>query len=202
MAILAAAPRGAFLDLGPAHYLDKLVHAGGDAGLDLTLPVHENLVRLAAARGCAISELRVAVQARPRNAALAAGVEAAGAALHEFEHGDIERVVHAVASGGSLDLLLGIGGAPEGVIEAAMVRAHDGFMQARLAPQSAGESERLRGVDSARVWTLDELCSAPAFVAIAAVTECALGPAPAALVQVAAVGTGGALAGRSGLPDR
>lgn len=204
MAILAAAPRGAFLDLGPAHYLDKLVHAGGDAGLDLTLTVRENLVRLAAARGCAISDLRVAVQARSRNAAVAAAVEAAGAHLQAFEHGDIERVVHAVASDGSLDLLLGIGGAPEGVIEAAIVRAHDGFMQARLAPQSAGESERLRtaGLDTARVWTLDELCSAPAFVAIAAVTECALRPAPAALVQVGARGAGGALARRSGLPER
>ena len=153
MAILAAAPRGAFLDLGPAHYLDKLVHAGGDAGLDLTLTVRENLVRLAAARGCALADLRVAVQARSRNAGVAAAVEASGAHLHAFEHGDIERVVHAAASGGSLDLLLGIGGAPEGVIEAAIVRAHAGFMQARLAPQSAGESERLRtaGVDAARV---------------------------------------------------
>jgi fructose-1,6-bisphosphatase II len=204
MAILAAAPRGAFLDLGPAHYLEKLVHAGGDAGLDLTLPVGENLARLAAARGCAVAQLRVAVQARPRNAAIAAAVVAAGAALHEFEHGDIERVVHAAASDGSLDLLLGTGGAPEGIIEAAIVRAHDGFMQARLAPQSAGESERLRnaGADTGRVRTLDELCSAPAFVAIAAVTDCALAPAPAALVQVAADGAGGALAQHPGLPER
>jgi len=204
MAILAAAPHGAFLDLGPAHYLDKLVHSGPDAGLDLTLPVRENLARLAAARGVAVAELRVAVQARARNAAVTSAVEAAGARLHSFEHGDVERVVHVVASAGSLDLLLGIGGAPEGVIEAAIVRAHDGFMQARLAPQSAGESERLRraGADAARIWMLDELCSVPAFVAIAAVTECALVPAHAALVQVAARGAAGALAGSPGLPER
>jgi fructose-1,6-bisphosphatase II len=203
MAILAAAPRGAFLDLGPAHYLDKLVHAGPDVGLDLELPTSENLARLAAARGLTVADLRVAVQARPRNAEIAAAVEASGAHLHAFEHGDIERVVHAVASDGSIDLLLGIGGAPEGIIEAAIVQAHDGFMQARLAPQSAAESERLRraGADQAHVWALDELCSAPAFVAIAAVTACALGPAPAALVQVAARGGAPALAW-PGMPGR
>jgi fructose-1,6-bisphosphatase II len=204
MAILAVAARGSFAELGPAHYLDKLVHAGPDAGLDLELPTPENLARLAAVRGCAVADLRVAVQARPRNAAVAAAVEASGAHLHAFEHGDIERVVHAVASDGSLDLLLGIGGAPEGIIEAAIVRAHDGFMQARLAPQSAAESERLRraGADPEHVWTLDELCSAPAFVAIAAVTACALGPAPAALVQVAAGEGAPALAAWPGLPER
>jgi fructose-1,6-bisphosphatase II len=84
------------------------------------------------------------------------------------------------------------------------VRAHDGFMQARLAPQSAAESERLLrvGADATHVWTLDELCSAPAFVAIAAVTQCALAPAPAALVQVAMGEGAPALAAWPGLPER
>lgn len=187
MAILAAAPRGAFLDLGPAHYLDKLVHAGPDAGLRLELPVGENLARLAEARGLRVADLTVAVQRRQRNAAPAAAVAEAGAQVHAFEHGDIERIVHAVASAGSLDLLLGVGGAPEGIIEAAIVRAHDGFMLARLAPQSRREIARIggAGLDATRSWTSDELCAEPAFVAIAAVTDCALEPAPAALVRVA-----------------
>lgn len=204
MAILAAAPRGAFLDLGPAHYLDKLVHAGPGAGLDLSLPVGENLALLAAAQGRRVADLRVAVQERPRNAAIAAAVEEAGARVHAFEHGDIERVVHAVASAGSLDLLLGTGGAPEGIIEAAIVRAHDGFMQARVAPQSAGEAERMAGagIEAGRVLTGDELCATPAFVAIAPVTSCALGPAAAVLVQVAS-GQGDAAANANrGLPER
>ncbi len=111
----------------------------------------------------------------------------AGAHLHAFEHGDIERVVHAAASGGSLDLLLGIGGAPEGVLEAAIVRAHGGVMEAAFAPQSQGEADRLAaaGLDPSHVFGLDELCSAPAFVAIAPVTPCALGPAATGLVIVA-----------------
>ena len=186
MAVLAVAPTGAFLDLGPAYYLDKLVHAGPDAGLALGAPVAELLGRLAAARGVGVEELRVAVQARPRNARVAAEVERAGARLHAFEHGDIERVVHAAASAGSLDLLLGIGGAPEGVLEAAIVHAHGGVMQSRFAPQSRREVRRLAdaGIDVDRVVGLDALCAAPAFVAMAPVTPSALGPATTTLVEV------------------
>jgi fructose-1,6-bisphosphatase II len=187
MAILAVAPRGGLLDPGPAHYLDKLVHGGPTAGLDLGSPVAENLARLAAARGVAVADLTVAVQTRRRNAGVASAVAAAGARVHGFEHGDIERVVHAVASAGTVDLLLGVGGAPEGVLEGAIVRAHGGVMQARFAPQSAREQRRLAsaGLDAVRVYDLDALCAGPAFVAIAPVTPCALGPVEAGLVEVA-----------------
>jgi fructose-1,6-bisphosphatase II len=191
MAILAVAPRGSFAELGPSHYLDKLVHAGPDAGLGLAASVADNLTRLAAARRMPVAGLTVAVQSRARNAAVSAAVRAAGARLHAFEHGDIERVVHAAASGGSLDLLLGIGGAPEGLIEAAIVRAHGGFMQAAPAPQSSRESARLieagieAGREAGRMLGLDELCAEPAFVALAPVTECALAPARAGLVELA-----------------
>ena len=195
MAILAVAPTGAFLELGPAYYLDKLVHAGPDAGLALGDPVADLLGRLAAARGVPVRELRVAVQARPRNAVVAGEVERAGARLHAFEHGDIERVVHAAASGGSLDLLLGVGGAPEGILEAAIVRAHGGVMQARFAPQSRREARRLAdaGIDVERVFGLEGLCAAPAFVAMAPVTPSALEPAAATLVEVVGGPVAGAL---------
>jgi fructose-1,6-bisphosphatase II len=187
MAILAVASRGSFAGLGPAHYLDKLVHAGPDAGLDLAASVSDNLDRLSAARGVDVAELTVAVQARPRNAAISAAVRATGAELHAFEHGDIERVVHAAASGGSLDLILGVGGAPEGLLEAAIVRAHGGFMQAATAPQSRREYARLVtvGMDPGHRYDLDGLCATPAFVVVAPVTPCALEPARADLVELA-----------------
>ncbi|MFF2372718.1 fructose-bisphosphatase class II [Agromyces sp. NPDC058110] len=202
MAIVAVTPRGSYADLGPAFYLDKLVHArtpgmAAGPGLGLDLPVAENLARLAAALGRPVSSLRVAVQARPRNAAAADAVRAAGATLHAFEHGDIERVAHAAAPDGELDLLLGIGGAPEGLLEAAIVRAHGGVMLARFAPQSAEEAERLAdfaaGPDPAAAehglsldggLALERLCAASALVVIAPVTACALGPARAPLVLV------------------
>ncbi|MGI9823777.1 fructose-bisphosphatase class II [Agromyces sp. Marseille-Q5079] len=201
MAILAVAPRGSFADLGPAFYLDKLVHAapasGADAGLGLDLPVAENLARLAAAHGRPVSSLRVAVQTRPRNAAVAEAVTAAGAQVHGFEHGDIERVVHAVSTNGGLDLLLGIGGAPEGLLEAAIVRAHGGIMRARFAPQSDAESLRIAdflasdrassvgaGLATATGLGLHDLCAASALVVIAPVTPCAVAPARAPSVIV------------------
>ncbi|ANJ26521.1 fructose-bisphosphatase class II [Agromyces aureus] len=206
MAILAVAPRGSYADPGPAFYLDKLVHArpersaGGtstDPGLALDLSVEENLARLAAAHGRPVSTLRVAVQRRPRNAAVADAVRAAGASLHEFEHGDIERVAHAAAPGGDLDLLLGIGGAPEGLLEAALVRAHGGVMLARFAPQSPDEQARVtgfgaglaehaveRGFTAAAGVELAGLCAASALVVISPVTACALAPARAHLVLV------------------
>jgi len=208
MAILAVAPRGSFADPGPAFYLDKLVHArpagGADAGLGLDLSVGENLERLAAAHGRPVSSLRVAVQARPRNAAVADAVRAAGATLHAFEHGDIERVAHAAAPDGDLDLLLGIGGAPEGLLEAAIVRAHDGAMHARFSAQSAAESARLaaftaaldpgaveRGFATAGGLGLGGLCAASALVVIAPVTACALSPARTGLVLVDDTSPGG-----------
>ena len=215
MAILTVAPRGSFADLGPAFYLDKLVHAaasGADAGLRLDASVAENLARLAAAHGRPVTTLRVAVQTRPRNAAVAEAVLAAGARLHAFEHGDIERVVHAVAADGDLDLLLGIGGAPEGLLEAAIVRAHGGVMQARFAAQSAVERDRIAsflaagaatgvgaGLATARGVGLDALCAASALVVIAPVTPCALGPARAPFVGVEG-GTGRGMVS-DGLPE-
>ena len=167
MAILAVAPRGAFLDLGPAHYLDKLVHGGPDAGLRAAGSRRRATSPASPPHGASrVADLRVAVQSRPRNADVAAEVVRAGARLHAFEHGDIERVVHAAASAGSLDLLLGIGGAPEGVLEAAIVRAHGGLMQASFAPQSPREVERVAaaGLDPAQLVGLHELCGAPALV--------------------------------------
>ncbi|GAA1948037.1 fructose-bisphosphatase class II [Agromyces allii] len=206
MAILAVAPRGSYADPGPAFYLDKLVHArserpagaaSADPGLALDRSVEENLDRLAAAHGRPVSTLRVAVQRRPRNTAVADAVRAAGASLHEFEHGDIERVAHAAAPGGDLDLLLGIGGAPEGLLEAAIVRAHGGVMLARFAPQSTAERARIagytaglaedaveRGFVAAGGVVLAGLCAASALVVISPVTACALAPARTDLVLV------------------
>ncbi|MET0976923.1 MAG: fructose-bisphosphatase class II [Leifsonia sp.] len=177
IAVLAAAERGAFIDIGPAHYLDKLVCAYPDAGLALSDPVSANLERLAAARGRAVADLRVAVQSRERNRAMAMAVADAGAQVVGFEHGDIERTLAAASVDGEIDLLLGIGGAPEGVIEAAAVIAIGGAMQARFAPQSRAERSRLEahGLDSDRVIDLVELCSSPRpLVVLTAVTPFAV----------------------------
>ena len=176
MAIMAVAPRGAFLDIGPAHYMAKLVSRV--PGLELDAPVGETVGRIAAARGIPLADVRIAVQDRPRNAGLARAATEAGATVELFAHGDVERCLRAARPDGDLDLVVGIGGAPEGVLTAAAVRALGGWMQARLAPQSAEEVERLAaaGVDVDRVAGLDELCGDVAAVLLTAVTPCDLGP--------------------------
>jgi fructose-1,6-bisphosphatase II len=177
MAIMAVAPRGAFLDIGPAHYMAKLVSR--DPGLDLDAPIGETVARIASARGVPVDAVRVAVQDRPRNAALALAAEAAGASVERFAHGDVERCLRAARPDGDLDLVVGIGGAPEGVLTAAAVRALGARMQARLAPQSPTEAERLAaaGIAVDRIAGLDELCGPDTAVFLAAVTPCDLGPA-------------------------
>lgn len=176
MAIMAVAPRDAFLDIGPAHYMAKLVSRV--PGLSLDAPVSQAVERIAVARGVDVAEVRVAVQDRPRNAALAGAAVAAGASVELFAHGDVERCLRAARPDGDLDLVVGVGGAPEGVLTAAALRALGGWMQARLAPQSAAEAERIAaaGVVVDRVTGLDELCGTATAVFLTAVTPCDLGP--------------------------
>lgn len=175
MAVLAVAPRGSLAALGAAHYLEKHVTWLPDAPTGAS--VADLVARIASTRGVAASEVRVAVQERPRNERFAAEARAAGASVELFVHGDVERSLRAAQPRTGLDLVSGIGGAPEGVLTAAAVRALGGSMWARLAPQSDAELARLQhaGLDVARVWPLDELCAAPAWVFLSAVTECAPG---------------------------
>ncbi|MGX5696315.1 fructose-bisphosphatase class II [Agromyces soli] len=226
MAVIAAAPRGGFFDLGPAHYLEKLVtwvpgievgpdaSGGADAsGGTMLRAVPELVARAAELRGVRPAEVRIAVQDRPRNRAHAEAVRATGAQLELFEHGDVERSLRALHGGlagrgarsagesrgiAGLDGVLGIGGAPEGVIVAAGARALGGSMLARFAPQSDAERERVLGHLGATtdredgsgpagasaglalpmlstVHGLDALCGGPAVLLVAAVTECEIG---------------------------
>ena len=175
MAVMAVASRGAFLDIGPAHYMEKLVSRV--PGLALGEPLASAVERIAQARGVDVSEVRVAVQDRPRNAGYVAAARAAAASVELFAHGDVERCLRAARPHGGLDLVVGIGGAPEGVLTAAAVRALGGSMQARLAPQGEAEAERIEaaGLPVGRIATLDELCGASAGFFLAAVTACDLG---------------------------
>lgn len=204
MTVVAIAPRGGLFDLGPAHYLEKLVTwvpgitvADASAG-GIPRSIASLVARAAALRGVSPGDVRVAVQDRPRNGPYVAAVEAAGARVELFEHGDVERSVRALHGGSAaaradgerrgvpgLDAVVGIGGAPEGVIVAVGVRALGGSMLARYAPQSEGERERvLAHVAEARpiddVVDLRALCRATpeeVDLLVAAVTDCELGVA-------------------------
>lgn len=175
MAVLAVTCRGGFADLGPAHYLAKQVTWLPDAA---GLPIERLVRRIADARGVAPEEVRVAVQDRPRNADVAARAREAGATVVPFEHGDIERSLRAAHRGTDLDVVTGIGGAPEGLLTAAAVRALGADMVAAYAPQSDEEAARLAasGRTATTILGLDELCAGPAWLFLSAVTVCHPGP--------------------------
>jgi fructose-1,6-bisphosphatase II len=154
--VIALAPAGTMFAPTDAFYMEKLICGPAGTGVvDLRMPVGENLIALAAAQLIDIGELEVTVLDKPRHAGLRAAVAASGARLRLVGEGDISAAVDAVTSGG---VVLGIGGTPEGVIAACAVRALGGFMQGRLAPQSAAERERASVLhDLDRILELDDL---------------------------------------------
>jgi fructose-1,6-bisphosphatase II len=173
VAVLSVAASGAFLDPGPVFYLEKLITAGAGRGLGLARPLDENLGELAAALGKPVHELRVAVQTRPRNEHYADAARRAGALVLPFQDGDVSPAIRAASVDGDIDLLIGIGGAPEGVLTAAAVRGLGGHMEARLAPQHPEEIARTlaAGVSTERIVPLDELVAGDGYLFLTAVTD-------------------------------
>ena len=158
--VIALAPRGTLFDPRDVFYMDKLISSAPARGvLDLRATPSENVSRLAEALGKSVNEITVAVLDKPRHASLVAELLAAGARVELAAEGDVSAAIDAATPGGRIDLAMGIGGTPEGVLTACAIRALDGFMEGRLAPQS---DDQLRlalaaGHDLDRVLTLDDL---------------------------------------------
>lgn len=175
ISVIALAPRGGMWQPGPSLYMEKLV-VGRRArhALDIDLPPEVQLARIAHALERDIEELTVFVLDKPRHAELIRRIRAAGARISLQTDGDVAGALLAATPGTGVDVLMGIGGTPEGVISAAAVKALGGAMQARCAPQSAGEAERVAaalgaGWDS--VLSADDLVSAgDAFFAATGIT--------------------------------
>lgn len=160
IAVMALAPSGHLLH-APDMYMDKLVAGPAGRGvLDLDAPIGENVAALAKAQDRPIEDITVVVLDRPRHADLIAGVRKVGARIQLISDGDVSPAVAACLPGAGVDLLAGIGGAPEGVLAAAAVRCLGGTMVARLYPEEAAEADRARsmGIDPVdRLLTLDDL---------------------------------------------
>jgi len=158
--VIALAPRGTLFDPLDVFYMDKLISSAPARGvLDLRATPTENVRRLADALGKPVTELTVAVLDKPRHTSLVAELRAAGAQIVLAGEGDVSSAIAAATPDGPIDLAMGIGGTPEGVLTACAVRAVNGFMEGRLAPQS---DKQLRmalaaGHDLDRVLTLDDL---------------------------------------------
>jgi fructose-1,6-bisphosphatase II len=160
IAVIALAPRGAMFDPAGVFYMDKLICAGAGRGIvDIRRSVAENLVAFADATDRSAADLVVVVLDKPRHTKLIADIRATGATARLIGEGDVAWAVSAASR--EVDFVLGIGGTPEGIVAACAVRALGGFMQGRLAPQSAEQvtAALAAGHDLDRVLELDALVS-------------------------------------------
>lgn len=160
IAVLAIAPRGCLLH-APDMYMDKIAVGPRARGkIDINAPVRENLQAVAAALDRAVEDLTVVILDRPRHAAIVKEAREAGARIKLISDGDVSPAINAAIEGTAVHMLLGIGGAPEGVLAAAAVKCLGGDMQGRLWPESAADIERAKamGIDDInKVFTIDDL---------------------------------------------
>lgn len=141
ISVLAAGGKNTFLK-APDMYMEKLVVGSNVKGIiDLNLPLEQNLRRIASKLGKSLSDLTVMVLAKPRHDAVIKQIHNLGAKVLAIPDGDVVGSVLCCLPDAEVDLLYGIGGAPEGVAAAAAIRALGGDMQARLIPRNEVKSD-------------------------------------------------------------
>ena len=155
---------------GAALYMDKIA-VGPEAAdaIDIEATPTENLERVAEAKGATVNDLTVVVLERDRHDDLIAELREAGARVNLIRDGDVAPSIAAAQPGTGVDLLMGIGGTPEGVISAAAIKCLGGAMQGKLWPRYDEERQRLRrrrlrprpGADRGRPRRRARTCSSP-----------------------------------------
>jgi fructose-1,6-bisphosphatase II len=162
LAVIALSGRDTMFFPGAAVYMEKIA-SGPEAAdaIDITAPPDENVRRVAKAKGVRPEEITVTVLDRPRHAALIEAIRDVGASVYLITDGDVAGAISAAEQRSGVDLLMGIGGTPEGVISAAALKALGGAIQGRLYPRDDDERQVLiqEGFDVERVLTTDDLVS-------------------------------------------
>ncbi|HEY8983842.1 MAG TPA: class II fructose-bisphosphatase [Streptomyces sp.] len=160
IAVLAATERGAMFDPSAVFYMDKLV-TGPEAAefVDINAPVEVNIRRVAKAKGGTPEDVTVVILDRPRHAGIIKEVREAGARIKLISDGDVAGSILALREGTGIDLLLGVGGTPEGIISACAVKCLGGVIQGKLWPKDDAERQRAidAGHDLDRVLTTEDL---------------------------------------------
>src|ERR1700748_1721765 len=175
LAVVALAEHGNFLH-APDIYMDKIAIGGGlpDGVVDLDASVGSNLRELAKAKKCQVSDLVACVLDRDRHKDLIAKVREAGARIMLISDGDITGAVGPATPESEIDIYLGSGGAPEGVLAAAALRCIGGQMQGRLMLDTDEKRQRARRMgiaDPNRKYKTDELASGDVLFAATGVTD-------------------------------
>ncbi|MBO8193837.1 class II fructose-bisphosphatase [Streptomyces oryzae] len=162
VSVLAVAERGSMFDPSAVFYMDKLV-TGPEAAefVDITAPPAVNIRRIAKAKGCGVEDVTVVVLDRPRHEGLVKEIREAGARIKFISDGDVAGAVMTVREETGVDLLLGVGGTPEGIIAACAIKCLGGTIQGKLWPKDDEERQRAldAGHDLDRVLLTDDLVS-------------------------------------------
>ena len=160
VAVMAVSPRGSMYDPSAVFYMEKLA-TGPEAAdvVDIRLPVAENIRRTAKAKGSSREDITVVVLDRPRHNQIVDEVRATGARIKFITDGDVAGAIMAARPDTGVDLLLGVGGTPEGIIAACAMKCLGGVIQGRLWPRDDAERERAvdAGHELGRVLSTDDL---------------------------------------------
>jgi fructose-1,6-bisphosphatase II len=162
ISVLAVAERGAMYDPSAVFYMNKIA-VGPDAvdAIDITAPIGENIRRVAKVKSLSVSDMTVCILDRPRHIKLIADVREAGARCRLISDGDVAGAISACRPNSGTDMLVGVGGTPEGIIAAAAIRCMGGAIQGQLAPKDDAERQKAidAGHDLGRVLMTEDLVS-------------------------------------------
>jgi fructose-1,6-bisphosphatase II / sedoheptulose-1,7-bisphosphatase len=176
MAVIAVAERGGLL-FAPDVYMDKIAIGPGypDGTVSLDASARENIARLAKAKGVKPSDISACIMDRPRHAKLIEEVRATGASIRLIGDGDVAGVIHTTDPDETgIDIYMGIGGAPEGVLAAAALRCIGGQMQGRLILDTEEKRERAKKMgilDPNKIYDMREMAKGDVVFAATGVTD-------------------------------
>jgi fructose-1,6-bisphosphatase II len=162
IAVLAVTERGAMFDPSAVFYMEKLAVGPESADVvDITAPVGENIRRVAKAKNSDVSDVTVCILDRPRHLQLVEDIRAAGARIRFISDGDVAGAISAARPDTGVDMLVGIGGTPEGIIAACAMKCMGGAIQAKLWPKDDDERQKAIGAghDLGRVLLTEDLVS-------------------------------------------
>ncbi len=175
ISVLAVAERGSMFFPGAAVYMDKIaVGPGAEHAIDINATPTQNVKAVAKAKGVSVQEVSVVVLERDRHDELIGELRQAGAKVWLIRDGDVAPAIAAANPGTGIDMLMGIGGTPEGVIAAAALKCVGGALQGKLWPRNDDERQALlaAGFDLDRVLTADDLVAGDdIFVSATGVTD-------------------------------
>ncbi len=156
-------------------YMEKIaVGPSARGAIDINATPTVNLKKVAEAKGCYVEDLTVVILDRPRHDKIVEEIRKAGARIHLISDGDVAPAIAAAVEGSGVDLLMGIGGAPEGVLAAAALKCMGGDMQGRLVFMSKDERDRAKtmGIDDYdQVYNCEEMARGDVFFAATGVTN-------------------------------